>query len=159
MWILAIDVRDGQRLAFPQLTTAISFDVAKHKSWLEAETKRLEFTKDAALAKHRAEIVLGTVTGRENSIERREYEERIEAIMASAMDQADEQFKAFKRRAAKESSLEALLYFNGAAYPVRAVRLVTSWDDVAHFTGREPERFSTDDKDMPKFDDKPKPGG
>ncbi len=148
MWIVAEDVRDGQRMAFPQFAAAVSFDIQQWVRDLHDKLRRLRQERDAVLARVRAEMLdrLKLISAEEEADVRANDElqlERVEAQFNERIEQAEKRLKV-------EEQVEALIYFDGKEWPVRAVAHKTSWDDVRAWTGRT---ALIDTSQLPRLDD------
>lgn len=157
MWILCTDVRDGQRLAFPQLTAAVSYDVDKYKAHMQEELDKAEKLKPLVEARAKAEIGMHTIQNSQqlkfsNEIERREI---AEGMLEGVRSQIESQLSEAKQRIKLERNVEAVIWFNNQQWPVRSVRVVTSWDDVRDYTSGAPV-ISTKDLPSQVLDEEPK---
>ena len=141
MWILAEDVRDGQRIAFPQFSTALTNDTARYSQLL---AEHLDDVLKAIREGYEEQLRIIDTAGLpdyERSAKLADLETRMSATVAQK-----------RREVSRCRTAESLALFGGATYPVRSVRHTSSWDDVTAYTQRQ-ERTSTHRDDLPSFDD------
>lgn len=139
MWILATDVRDGQRLAFPQFSTVVSFDVQSYRERIEEQMREQERKSEDITyflrASQRLQQHLHQIDEEVSNFERHEQQEQTD-------EQVEQKVQAELRRlrsiASKLATVEALLYFGSGSHSrpwvVRSVMYTTSWDSVMSYT-------------------------
>lgn len=151
MWILCTDVRDGRRMAFPQLTAAVSYDVRKHVDGLQTQLTRAKALRPFMRDRFRAEAAMMAFHQEgdqfHSELERTEF---INAVTQSSSTRFDVGLRDMARRVKGGSAVEAIIWFNDEEWPVRAVKTTSSWDDVRDYTSRE-EAVPTDN--LPSYPD------
>lgn len=134
MWILAEDVRDGQRLAFPQFAAAVTMDVAGWVKSLREKLRVLQKQRDAVIARVRAEML-----ARMSEVSAQDEEDVLasdELQLQQLRERFDDEIQAAESRLKVEEQVEALVYFDNKEWPVRSVTHASSWDFVRGWTSR-----------------------
>ena len=155
MWILAIDVRDGQRIAFPQWMSGVSFDVKSHGEKARKTLQRLEAQRPLLVERALLSLQLdiqehvsqGDLPDYNFDEVKSLAEMHREPIDLDTKRQLADKIRLLK----KEMAAEAIIFFNGQSWPVRSLSATTSWDHMTAWTGKT-EEISTSDDDMPNFD-------
>lgn len=111
-WILGIDVRDGQRIAFPEFSCAISYDLTHYKGKMVEQVS----TAQSMCEKIKRAITSGEVpTGEGVSEALANFEDRIKSCIRA------------------EKLVEGMIIFDGSTWPLRAMRFTEDWAEVRQF--------------------------
>jgi hypothetical protein len=152
MWIVADDVRSGQRMAFPLFSSIVSFDIERYRDKLQ-NSARLTRYKCANAIDNTICQIKEQLLGNAEDMDCDEIEEQlrhIEAHERPKIEQAlGQQADMMERQLARVATVEAVILFNEKEFPVRSIRLVTSYDDLEPETTRTPK---VDTKNLPPID-------
>lgn len=153
MWILATDVRDDRRMAFPQFNTAVSYDVKEFKEEIDRRVQQASNKIGPTIRQVESEVELKLLSSMPEHLEGMPYEakEKVDEVVSAVRAMLNDQLESISQDARRMNTVEAQLYFQGEIYPVRAVRIVTSWSDVSSYTGREEH---VDTTNIPSIDDR-----
>ncbi len=113
-WYIAIDTRDGQKMAFPEASSAITNDVDALKKALKGQVKCATFALDA----------IRQVS--HDQLEGVEPPESLKGLIKAVNNTIEHSRKT-------DGIVESLIFFDGGKWPVRAVRYVTERKEVDDF--------------------------
>ena len=151
MWIVATDVRTGQRFAFPALNCMISYDVENYRNNLENNRQLKRIT--GPLAIESTVLKIKTMLA-EQCADADDLEEKLDFIDHHERPQIEEAFKyqsmSVEKLLKRSSSVQAVIFFDRREWPVRGIRMVTSWDDVAAATSVAAEK--PEEPEIPPID-------
>lgn len=151
MWILAVDVRDGQRIAFPQWMSGVSMDVKSYQEDVQFRMEKLRRTRplaveDAITTMHMS--ALDRVGPKESDEMFTFIADQVKSQREALDSESYRQLEMKSRLLKAEMAAEAIIYFNGSTWPVRDISQTTSWDHMTAWVGRS-KPISTADEDLP----------
>ena len=132
MWILCTDVRDGQRIAFPEQQAAISFDPSSFQESIRSRARKSSRVQQPLIDRIRAEMQLQGLP--DNDRDARDFLEQLEAHMEGISTHVQGELRELLDKAKKAETTEAIVWFGTHVFPVRGVRTTDKWEEVQDYT-------------------------